>query len=224
MTLNEWSSLVQIILVAITAVGIITSMYLSVKALREVQIDRKQRQKPHLGLSLFGMQVPIEFKKIPPRMLFRFMPNNLATKLMTDLPENAKCVSTKSGGIGIGIGEIINFGLGPALSVSINYIVIELEGEFDNVNLGDPIYRREFNRGSTFPSHILPRQKADIIEIPLFIILDIEQRIRKVKGIIEISCHDVFCEKHIVKQGFVLLTGYDRKEPMIQITWTENMA
>jgi len=55
----DYVAIAQIILPIITLIGIIVSMWLSVKALREVQTDRRLRQMPHLAFEPGGWVCPI---------------------------------------------------------------------------------------------------------------------------------------------------------------------
>ena len=63
LTLQEWSAIAQVVLSAIRFVGIVLSIFLSVRTLREVQADRRQRQRPHLAFEGGGIRLLVEFVK-----------------------------------------------------------------------------------------------------------------------------------------------------------------
>jgi len=63
LTLQEWNAIAQVVLTAITFIGIVVSIFLSVRALREVQADRRQRQRPHIAFEGGGIRLPVEFVK-----------------------------------------------------------------------------------------------------------------------------------------------------------------
>lgn len=62
-SLTQYGELSQIVLTIITFIGIVISMWLSIMALREVQTDRKLRQKPYLGFDIGGFRLSVEFVK-----------------------------------------------------------------------------------------------------------------------------------------------------------------
>lgn len=62
-SLSDYAALAQIVLTIITTVGIIASIWLSVRSLREVQMDRQLRQTPHLAFERGGNVVPVQFAR-----------------------------------------------------------------------------------------------------------------------------------------------------------------
>lgn len=93
LSIADLSDLSQIAIALLTLIVIIVSMWLSVKALREVQTDRKLRQKPYLGFEIGGYHLSVKFvktgKRIPginPQYVEKMFPN---------LPEDAESVRLK---------------------------------------------------------------------------------------------------------------------------------
>ena len=118
-------------------------MWLSVRALSEVQTDRKFRQMPHLAFEIGGETYPIVFEKrgaavsgIDPKY---------TSEVFKDIPENAESVVLTAAEVGedgskskrnmlVQYGRLRNYGTGPALSTWVTWIP-------QNVNIGGEILR-----------------------------------------------------------------------------------
>lgn len=90
MDLTEYSMMAQIVLSFVSFVGIVTSIWLSVRALREVQTDRKLRQRPYLGFEIGGYDIAIEFQKAG-----RTIPGidpDFVKKMFSDIPEDVESI------------------------------------------------------------------------------------------------------------------------------------
>lgn len=176
--LAEYSMLAQILLTIITFIGIIISMWLSVKALREVQTDRKLRQKPFLGFEPGGHRLPIEFLKAG-KTIPGINPEYVQ-KVFPDLPDDAESVRLKhipreGGHVEILLyGHLKNYGLGPALSTEVTWIpkAIWIDSEkfvVDDKKLLEPLYGKELNSMPSIPTHILPGEEAKLSRLPTFV-------------------------------------------------------
>jgi hypothetical protein len=220
--------LAQILLSIISFVGIVASIWLSIKTLREVQTDRKLRQKPYLGFEIGGYDIPIEFRRagktipgVDPDFVKRMFP---------DIPEDAESIrikqkESKDGSVEmIFYGQLRNYGLGPALATTVTWMPKEAwiaseKTPLDRKKLLEPQYQEVINCMPSVPSHILPSKDARLTRLPTFIEKDYKKAITKVEGILKIECQDVFEEKHVVTQAFYLFTYYVSNQPYVHVTF-----
>jgi len=218
----------QIVLSIISFVGIVTSIWLSVRALREVQTDRKLRQSPYLGFEIGGHDIPIEFRKAG-----RTIPGidpDFVKKMFSDIPEDAESIRIrqkkgKQGNLETTFySQLRNYGLGPALSTTVTWVPEEIwtgseKTSLSNQKLIEPQYQEVFNCMPSVPSHISPDKEARLSRLPTFIEKDFRKRITRVDGFLKIGCNDVFGEKHLVTQAFYLFTYYVSDQPHIHVTF-----
>jgi hypothetical protein len=228
MDLTDYSMIAQVVLSIITFVGIVTSIWLSVRALREVQIDRKLRQRPYLGFDIGGYDIPVEFQKAG-----RTIPGidpDYVKKMFPDIPENAESIRIRPEKNTHGdfettfYGHLRNYGLGPALSTIVTWIPEEMwigdkKISLDSEKLREPQYQEVLNCMPSVPSHILPSKDARLARLPTFIEKDYTKRIARVDGVLKIESKDVFGEKHLVTQVFYLFTYYASDQPYIHVTF-----
>jgi hypothetical protein len=228
MDLTEYSMVAQIVLSIISFTGIVTSIWLSMKALREVQTDRKLRQRPYLGFEIGGYDLPIEFQKAG-----RTIPGidpEFVKKMFPDIPEDAESIrigqkENKDGSLKtIFYGQLRNYGLGPALSTTVTWMPEEIWMESEKAALNkekplEPQYQEVLNCMPSVPSHILPGKDAGLARLPTFIEKDFRKKITRVDGVLKIKCKDVFEEEHIVTQAFYLFTYYVSDQPHIHVTF-----
>lgn len=228
MTLSEASSLAQIIIAILTLIGIIVSLYMSIKALREVKNDRELRQAPFLAFKADGYRIPISFVKAGKRIP-GFNPMYVEI-LFNDIPDNVESIRVKhkedsNGGLNlIKYGHLINHGLGPALKTVIFWKPVKIKigdemFKIDDEKLQEPKYRSELNRLYPLTRNIKPNQETHLIWLPVFIEKDYEKKIKEAWGVLEINCFDVFQNKYSWKQSFYIGTGYDEERPYVHITF-----
>lgn len=227
MGLAEYGMVAQIAAGVVTAAGVIVSMWLSVKALREVEVDRKLRQKPVLAFEPGGIQLMVEFLRVG--WAIPGINPKWAEKAFANIPDAAESVRLRTidaeGGTKFQLyGHLANYGLGPALSTKVTWIPQEIwigseKFAMDDGKLSEPGYDRSFNTMPSIPSHILPGKKARLSRLPTFIDKDIEKKTKQVTGWLEIRCEDVFGEQHKTVQEFYLLMDYGRTEPCIYVTF-----
>jgi hypothetical protein len=226
LTIQEWASVAQVMATLVTFIGVLGSLWLSVKALREVQTDRKLRQRPHLAFETGGWKLPVEFvmagKRIPGvnpayvEQAFASLPNNA---------ESIRLLDRKSqSGKPIFYGQLKNFGSGPALLTHITWIpkVVWIGSEkfvLDDKKLSEPLYSGPLNRIPSCPSHIAPSAEAELSRLPTFIEKDFEKKITRVEGNLLIECQDVFAETLSIRQKFYLFTNYKENPPSVHITF-----
>lgn len=223
--LTNYATVAQMVLPLITLVGIVISMWLSVKALREVQTDRKLRQKPHLAFDVGGGAYKIEFKKSGKAVLG--IDPRYAQEVFKDIPQDAESVSLMTGKGGEIIqkyGKLKNYGMGPALSTEVFWIPRKVQVgaevfEITEEKLLEPQYSRELNCIPASPSHIPASETAEFFRLPTFIQKDFEKKIKGVEGILEMRCEDIFGGSHTTYQEFFIFTDYKSDDPNIHITF-----
>lgn len=228
LTLSDWTAVIQAAGAIFTAVGVVTSLYLSTRALREVQLDRRHRQMPHLQFERGGYRYSIKFvkagKRIPgiaPRAVERMFP---------PLPDDAESVHIDSTNKENGareipsIGKLKNFGLGPALSAHVTWVphrvFVQSESfEIDAQKLREPVYCASLNTMPCVPAHIPPGEQASLTRLPTFIDKDIHRKLSQVDGVLVISAHDVFGQVHEFKQEFTIFMKYTDPQPTFHVTF-----
>lgn len=227
--LNDYIALAQILVPIIALVGIAVSMWLSVKALREVQTDRKLRQMPHLMFDYGGQRLQIEFVQVGRSVLG--IDHKYAEKLFHDQPKDAESITLKTEpGEGSRrkvisqYGKLKNYGLGAAFSAEVTWIARKVrigseEFYIDSKKLLEPQYSKELNCIPSSPSHILPGEVAEFFRLPTFIHKDFEKKISEVEGILLIECEDLYGGKHITNQKFFIFMDYGTESPTIHITF-----
>ncbi len=232
LTLIEWGSIAQILITVITAVGVFTSIYISIKALREVQADRKQRQRPHLMFEYGGEEYPIELRKIGKSL--PGVDTTYAEKVFSYIPDDAESIDIEQRRDEQGIiddylfiGTLNNYGVGPALATTVTWVPKEISiGSesfvIDYNKLKEPIYASELNTVPASPSHIMPNDESGLTRLPTYIVKDFEKKISSVDGILEIKYKDVFGTTHTTKQVFYLFTNY--KKLKIHITFSDLLS
>ncbi|MCH8837923.1 MAG: hypothetical protein IIA60_09025 [Candidatus Marinimicrobia bacterium] len=228
MTLLELGIISQILLTIITFTGISISLYLSVKALREVQADRRQRQNPHLAFEIGGARFPVEFIKAG--YTIPGIRPDFAKKFFNDLPDDAESVRIKNRVLGDGniefiyYGHLNNYGLGPALETKITWVAekVKIGAEtfvIDEMKLQEPRYNLRLNTMPPKHQHIQPGDATEFGGLPVFIQKDTEKKVTEVNGVLVIRCKDVSRREHTALQDFYLKTGYKDSQPWVHVTF-----
>ena len=226
--LADWGIISQLGIAAFTVVGVIASLYVSNRALREVTSDRHQRQKPHLAFDRGGYRYPVEFVKAG-KSIPGINPNHVA-KVFSDLPDDAESVRLKDIPLGDGkidpirVGKLRNYGMGPALETSVTWVpnmiwIGEEQFNIDDQKLSEPVYNKSLNTMPSIPRHILPGEKSRLSRLPTFIEKDIDKKITRVDGLLHINSVDVFQHSHLFKQEFHMFTGYNEALPWVHVTF-----
>lgn len=211
------------------AIGVIISIGLSTKALREVREDRRLSQKPYLMFEAGGHQFPVEIKNGGRRI--PGVNPVYAEKVLAGLPEQSTSIDLasrqrKDGGLDLGwYGRLKNFGAGPALESKVTWIPLEVwvgaeRFEVTDAKRAEPLYSRELNTMPPVPTHIEPGVEAQLSRLPSFIVKDVDKKITRVEGYFELRCKDVFGIEYVSKQSFHLFTGYDHNPPYVHVTFS----
>lgn len=225
LTIVEWGVISQLILAVFTLAGIITSIVISIKVIKEVHRDRQLRHIPHLAFEPGGFKMPVELNAGTREE--SDIDSTVATGPYANLPieeitikmlwkENSKWAPS--------YGILKNFGLGPALGAKVNWIAQEVTigsdtFRIDEEKLLEHQYGCRLNSMPVSPSHILAGESSHLTRLPNFIVQDHEIKISKVSGFLEIKCLDVFNQKHSHNQNFIIHTQYDDAEPYLIITF-----
>jgi hypothetical protein len=222
LTLSEWSDLAQVCATVIGFTGIIVSIWLSVRALREVERDRKLRHKPYLAFEQGGHRLPVKFVRGG-----SFIPGvnrTYADKVLGHLPTDGESVviahPEHEGRIKpILYGHLKNYGAGPALSTAVTWMPKQIwigneSFTIDERKQREALYSRELNEMPTIPSHIEPGAEAKLSRLPAFIIKDYEKKITRVDGELIIECRDIFGLSHRAVQEFHSFVEYREQPPV----------
>jgi hypothetical protein len=229
LSLSEWSDLAQVLATLIGFTGVIVSIWLSVRALKEVERDRKLRHKPYLAFVQGGHRLPVKFVRGGP-----FVPGvnrAYAEKVLGHLPADGESVviahPDQEGRLKpILYGHLKNYGTGPALSTAVTWkpkqIWIGSESfAIDERKQQEPLYSCELNEMPAIPSHIEPGAEARLSRLPAFIVKDYERKITRVDGELVIECRDIFGHRHRAIQEFYSFAEYREQPPGFHVTFSD---
>ena len=226
LTLMEWSAIAQILIAILTVVGVIVSLYMSTRALKENKEDRLIRQKPHLAFEGSGWELPIEF--VSAGGCIPGIDPECANEIFSNLPKDAESIRLRheENKKFPFYGELKNFGLGPALETEVSWISssIKIGSETFIINASkrkEPLYSRPLNTMPSWPQHILPGGNAKLTRLPTFIDKDYEKKISEVEGILMIKYLDVFGNSHNTNQKFWIETNYKAEKPTVHVTFMD---
>jgi hypothetical protein len=221
---KELLDIAQILTTIITVIGVFASIWLSIKALREVQRDRKLNHKPYLIFERGAHRIPIEFKKRG-KSIPGINPNYVK-HTFSHLPDDIESVRVKKGKKGkiIKYGHLKNYGNGPAVNVKVLFkpqkIWVGKEMfKLKNQKLKEPQYKESLNTLPISPSHVSKDNEGQLVRIPTFIEKDFEKKITRIDGILKINYFDIFNQKHTTKQVFRIFTGYEEEEKYLQFVF-----
>lgn len=226
-----WSTVAQIVIAVFTVVGVLTSLYLSIRAITELKSDRHHRQTPHLAFEPGGHQFLIEFIKAGKRI--PGIDPKYVESVFPDLHDDAESVRVKHKQLEnnriemVSYGRLRNYGLGTALDTKVIWVPNEIwfgsqKFKCDESKLSEPMYSKNLNSMPTDPRNILPNQEAKLHWLPTFIEKDTEKQVSKVTGELQIICTDVFKKLHIKVQNFYLYTKYQGEKPYVHVTFSSS--
>lgn len=126
LTIAEWGVIVQLILAVFTLVGIITSIVISIKAIKEVHKDRQLRHIPNLAFEPGGFKMPLEFPAETLRNGDAALGKSKGPYANFPLGKvNVRMQWLESSKHGPCYGVLRNYGLGPALGAKVTWIAQE---------------------------------------------------------------------------------------------------
>ncbi len=203
------------------------TMFSSIRSLKELHADRQLRLQPFLAFESGGAKYPVRFvrrgKHIPgiePAAVAAHFPHLSGEAESVDLD----CRVDKKGHVDlILIGNLKNYGVGPALEIEVTWIAetVWIHGEkfdIDTSKRAEPIYSTAFNTIPAMTQHIMPNQTTGLPRLPTFIEKDTTKKVERVAGHLLISCQDIGGLHHIFKQGFNIFTKYAEAQPSIVVT------
>jgi len=201
----------QILAAIFTLLGVLVSMYMSLKALKETREDRKLTIAPYLAFATGGHAYSLRFNKY---------------KNEEKDAEIIQLYTDDDGRIKELYGDLNNYGLGPAIHAKITWIPESIwfgDEEFliTKEKLLDKKYSNEENTIPSKPSHIAPREAGRFFRIPYFITHDYDKKITRVDGFVHITCFDILKNKYETQQKFHIFTDYKAEEPNIHFTFSD---
>jgi hypothetical protein len=207
-----WVDIAQIATAILTLIGIYGSMHLSIKAIREVEKDRKYSQRPYLLFDMGGHIMGIELKKD-----FKTGKYYAAIK-WDELPGGFVSVHF--------YGKLKNYGTGPAFDIHITWLVNRIwikdeMFEIDNEKLKQAQYNPKFNTNPVVPKHLVANQETGLHLMPTFIADDFDRKISKAEGVHILTYKDSFGEKYTTRQKFYVFTDYQHPENGFHVTFSD---
>lgn len=221
---RDWldtAALVGGLLVAVgTLLGVMASLYFSRSALQEVQRDRALRVAPYVFLEEGGWQNSVHFVKAG-----RSVPGKnpkWVEGFLTDVPRDAESIMIKD--FRVGYGQARNYGGGPALDCSVEWIPTELTIGADRftVDAGkrrEPRYSPSVNTMPVIPRNLASGSSGALNRLPCFIEKDWERKILETRGELRICCRDTTGTRYVFRQEFYLKTGYGEGSPFVHVTF-----
>jgi hypothetical protein len=214
-----------VIIAFFTVAGVIASILLSVRALREVQRDRELRQSPFLAFETGGWRRTVKFVRagatIPglnPGYVKEIFPNlpPSAESVRLDAPEGELQKSF--------YGRLTNFGSGAALGARVTWLAQEVAIGQDSFEITEamrvqPPYTEDLNEMPLDPGHILAGEVAQLTRLPTFIEKDIDKKILRVDGRLQVRCTDVAGKPYSFEQAFHLSTAYSESPPRVHVAF-----
>jgi len=221
LTLEQFSHMAQILTAFITVIAVLVSVRFSIKALREVQLDRNLRHKPFVAFEPGPLDLII--KKSSKRKLSGLKEDWLEKELENLVPQDAVFFYLSPPEPGYGC--LRNYGAGPALSVDVCWSVIKAKVPTSTSSearkLRQKLYGQEFNTTPSVPHHILNNNYATITRLPSFILADYMSEIVEILGILEIKYKDIFGKNHKTEQAFRMFTTYQPFSVTITVTFSD---
>lgn len=207
-----WVDIAQIATAIITLIGIALSFWISRKTLREVQRDRIYNQRPYLVFEYGGHVISVVFKTHQDGKSY----------IQPLWPPVA-------GGRGLHIptfGHLKNFGTGPAIDITISWIVkeVHIKGEkfkIDDEKRKEQQYSKLLNTNPLMTTHLFPNQETGIHLIPHFISTDFERKISRADGHFIITYNDTFGNKYETLQKFHVFTDYENPDKGFHTTFSD---
>ena len=173
MKMTTITEMATIILPLVTLLGVFVSLIISHRTLNEVKQDRLLSQKPFLIFEAGGRYAKVEIKKCG-KTSPGFNPAYIK-KMLCDIPEDSISIRFHDMILFKGIGELQNYGRGPALNIMIIWkpMAIKNKGEkrrlLKSEERSDPRYSEEMNERCVGKRNLFEKDKTGMIHLPMFI-------------------------------------------------------
>jgi hypothetical protein len=219
---DTYSQVSQAFIAPVTAVGVLASLYIGVRTLRELRDERMQRGKPVLRFDGGGYRLPA---RLDDSYGIPGIDPAYARKLMVNRPKGKNRLSIEGH-----YTNLKNHGLGPALDVSVTFIPYRIFiGEecfvIDTHKRREMIYSEPLNTVHSHPNHISAGGTGSFGRIPTPLVVDFNRTITQLDCVFKITCHDVFKVEHVVYQGvrIMLIPEGDDKVKYVHFVFLEEM-
>ena len=232
LSITDWAAVVQAAGAIFTTVGVPVSIYFSAKALREVQLDRRLRQQPHMQFERGGYTYPIALARsgkrirgINPKAVETLFPTLADDAVSVDLD----FIKNANGSIKpFRVGKLKNFGLGPALHARVIWVpqTVYIHGEpfeIDERKLKEPLYRADLNTLPCIPANVLPGEQGGLSRLPTFVNKDVDQKLSRIDGFLRIVANDVFRQEHETHQEFSIFMEYKGPHPTFHVSFGDSL-
>ena len=223
-TLRASSDLAQVVIAGFTVIGVLVSLYMSRRTLREVERDRQVRQTPYLMFERGGWQLIVGFVKAGPSI--PGIEPSYAAKMFPSLSPDAESVRLARGEEPQFYGRLHNLGLGPAIEPRVVWIADEVQIGQETFAITDakrkePPYTAELNELPVVPRQLRTGDAAQLTRLPTFIEKDVEKKVSAVSGRLRITCTDLGGKGYSAEQEFRIFTAYADLPPTVHVTFSE---
>jgi hypothetical protein len=208
-----WVDVAQVITALFTLIGVILSFWFSRNTLKEVQRERWYGQRPYLLFQYGGRVISIDFKKHEDGKVY--------VQILWPSAGQGIIIPT--------LGELKNYGTGPAIDVNITWVVEKIytknaEILIDENKRKELQYSSDRNTNPIMATHLLPSQESGIHLMPFFISADFDRAIKRADGYLIIKYSDTFGHNHETYQKFHVFTHYETPERGFHTTFSDLMA
>ncbi len=215
------AQIAQVIATLLTGVGVIVSLWLGVRSLKELQSDRAERARPYL--------------------LFQMGPHFIGTQrreiwgIPGINPQYARSVLGSQAGKPSIVprlkwGRLVNYGNGPALRTKVQIISyqVKIKGETFSIEpkkWEQPPYTLGLNTIPASPGNILPGEEASLFRIPTPIVTDFDRKLSELDCVIRLSCSDTLGVRHNFFQGSTFYVGEpENGDPEVRVTFRDELT
>ncbi len=187
------AALAQVVATVLAAVGIITSLYIGIRTLQEVQSDRLHRVRPKLLFDQGARGVECALEE---RIGILGIDPGYAAELLKGRPPHARSCVAK------GLwGDLTNHGSGAALNASITIFARKVrkageEFSLDAKKLLEFPYSPELNYIPAHPSHIDPGKAGGFLRLPTPVTIDYTGQLNSMECVVLIQSEDIYGNRH----------------------------
>lgn len=194
----------QILLLMVTAIGVIISIILGINTIREQKEERRLSVRPRVVHKTGGIIIDLKIKntkKKKPKKIENV--NNYFQEHMVNT-------------LHFVFGKICNYGLGCAYDIECIWkadkIIIdrkEIDITEDMLNRGPFNINFDCSNKTTVENiHLLPNECTELCNLPIFIGEDTYQKVEIAIGTLIIKFNDIYDENYITEQGFIITPFY----------------
>jgi hypothetical protein len=212
---QTWVAIAQVLSTLLAGIGIIVSMWIGIRTLREVRDDRLHRVRPKLLFNYGGQEVPCELREALgiPGIDFEY-----ARTLLSDKPPGARHCLPKHLWKGL-----TNYGNGSALNAAITFVTktVEKAGEefaIDEKKLTEFPYTPELNH-----AHIAPGQSSEFFRLPTPVTLDFSEQLTSMTAEVLIQYEDTYGNEYETVQELRVTVKRERDSARVWLTFGDEI-